>query len=529
VTAAPASGGSGPGVQKGGAWATSGDSFVVSEPHLLALVRRIRLLGRALEALLWLTVAGSALAYGAVHPWAYEALWSLCALIGVVALSRVALVARARRSLGAQPIGLHSAGRWIVRNPDEGGPLTWRCDLGAPLLPKAPLLWPGLAVVAFAALQLVPWGGEPITVSPAATRRGLTFVATLLALHLSAAVAFADPGARRRLRSVVAGLGVVMGFVALIQLATGTERIYGFFETWEGGAIFGPFVNRNHFAGYMLMVIPVALSLLAEAWRRYRRRVGDHPNLRRRLVAMGSDEGTRLLYAALPPLVAIAALLASTSRGGILAFLAALALAAIGLKSRKGTPAWAAALVFVAVTLAWFGLQRLEVRFVKATDDVPGRTVVWRESVELMEGGRWLTGYGLDTFAEAHSRVPAWRLPAGATPWPEPVREALLSGERYGYRAPGDLPGMSWYREAHNDYVQLLVETGVPGLALGLWAVLAALVAARRDPWLLAALVGPLLHALVDFDFQIPAIPVLFVTLTALAAAPSALRSRRGG
>jgi O-antigen ligase len=279
----------------------------------------------------------------------------------------------------------------------------------------------------------------------------------------------------------------------------------------------------------MLMVIPVALALLAEAWRRYRRRVGDHPNLRRRLVAMGSEEGTRLLYAALPPLVGIAALFASTSRGGILAFLAALALAAIGLKSRKGTPAWAAALVFVGVTLAWFGLQRLEVRFIRATDDVPGRTEVWKESVGLMEGPRWLTGYGFDTFAEALSRVAAWKLPEGATPWPEPIRDELLSGERYGYRAPGDLPGMSWYREAHNDYVQLLVETGLPGLALGLWGALAALLAARRDPWLLAALVGPLLHALVDFDFQIPAIPVLFVILAALAAAPSPPRSGRGG
>jgi O-antigen ligase len=517
-----------PGFQKGGGWGRSGGSFVVSEPHLLARVHHIRLLGRALEGLLWLAVAGSALAFGAVHPWAYRALWALCVLTAGVALARGGLVARLRRSLGAQPIGLHSTGRWIVKNPEEGGALTWRLDLGAPVVPRVPLLWPGLAFVGFVvALQLVPWDGEALTVSTEATRRGLAFVATLLALHLAAAVAFTDAGGPRRLQKLVAGLGFVMGFVALIQLATGSERIYGFFETWEGGTIFGPFVNRNHFAGYMLMVIPVGLGLLAQAWRRYRRRVGDSPNVRRRLVAMGSDQGTRLPYAALPPLVAIAALFASSSRGGILAFLAALALAAIGLKSRKGTPAWAAALVFVAVTLIWFGLDRLEVRFLTATDDVPGRTVVWEESVQQMEGPRWLTGYGLNTFAEVLSRVPAWQLPEGATPWPELIRDELLSGERYGYRSPGDLPGMSWYREAHNDYVQLLVETGLPGLALGLWGAFAALVAARHHPWLLAALVGPLLHALVDFDFQIPAIPVLFVVLAALAAAPAASGRRR--
>jgi hypothetical protein len=64
--------------------------------------------------------------------------------------------------------------------------------------------------------------------------------------------------------------------------------------------------------------------------------------------------------------------------------------------------------------------------------------------------------------------------------------------------------------------VQLLVETGVPGLLVGLWAALAALAAARRDPWLFAALAGVLMHAFVDFDLQIPAIPALFVVLAAL-------------
>ncbi len=92
----------------------------------------------------------------------------------------------------------------------------------------------------------------------------------------------------------------------------------------------------------------------------------------------------------------------------------------------------------------------------------------------------------------------------------------MLSGAPVGYRAPGDLPGLAWYREAHSDYVQLLVETGVPGLLVGLWAALAALAASRRDPWLFAALAGLLMHVFVDFDLQIPAIAALFVVLAAM-------------
>jgi O-antigen ligase len=446
--------------------------------------RLTRVLGGLLELVLWLAVAGSALAFGAVHPRAYGALWLLSLLAGLLALARRVRVGPPRR--------------------------------------RAPLLLPALVFLLLVLVQLVPWppGEAPLTVSAEATRRGLAFVVALLALHLGATAALTDEGARRRLRGIVAWLGLVLGLVALVQLAAGAPRIYGFFQPWETTDFFGPFVNRNHFAGYMLLVVPVGLGLLAQAWRRCRRRMGEHPDLRRRLVALGTPEGTRVLYAALPPLVAIAALLASVSRGGILAFVASLTLAAIGLRSRRGTPAWAAALAFAAVALCWFGLERLEVRFLQTPGDAPGRTAVWSESIRFMRGSRWLTGYGFDTFAEAFSRVPAWRLPEGATPWPAAVRAALESGVRYGYRVPSDLPGVVWYREAHNDWIQLLVETGLPGLAVGVWAALAALLAARRDPWLFAALAGPLAHALVDFDFQIPAIPALFVVLAALGGDP---------
>src|SRR5439155_1073380 len=83
--------------------------------------------------------------------------------------------------------------------------------------------------------------------------------------------------------------------VAFHQAAVGAQRIYGFFLPLEHGAIFGPFVNRNHFAGYMLMVAFTALGLMARAGRRYRRRVGERPNLRRLMVALSTREGIALV------------------------------------------------------------------------------------------------------------------------------------------------------------------------------------------------------------------------------------------
>jgi hypothetical protein len=52
----------------------------------------------------------------------------------------------------------------------------------------------------------------------------------------------------------------------------------------------------------------------------------------------------------------------------------------------------------------------------------------------------------------------------------------------------------------------LAVSTGVPGLLIALWAAVAAL----------GAVAAVLMHAFVDFDLQIPAIPVLLVCLVGL-------------
>jgi O-antigen ligase len=500
----------------------------VSSPDILRAARLARALQGLLEASVWAIVIASVLAFGSVHHWAYVPLWVASFAAAAIALARAVAVTGLRQRLGSHVVAFHVSRRWLVVEPHPSDrALGWSIDLAERSFPRGPLLFPAVAFLAFTLLQLVPLAGGPATLNPEATRRGITFVVAFLLLHQAAAVAFSHHAARRRFRKMLAWLGAALALVALAQLASGTRLVYGFFASLEGGSPYGSFVNRNHFAGYMLLVLPIALGLLADAWRAYGRRVGDSPNARRSLVGLQTPEGTRLVYAALPPLLGIGALLASTSRGGILAFFAALALAAAGVRSRRGTPAWVAALVFTAVALTWFGLERLEVRFLRATDDAPGRTVVWSESLAAMRGSRWVTGYGYNAFAEALSRVPAWDLPAGATPWPAGTETALLTGEAVGYRAPGDLPGLAWYREAHSDYVQLLVETGIPGLLIGLWAGLAALAAARRDPWLFAALAGLLMHVFVDFDLQIPAIAALFVVLAALprASPPEGARS----
>jgi O-antigen ligase len=426
---------------------------------------------------------------GSVHPWAYVPLWCAAA----VCAGLLAVRAGAHRKPGAP-------------SPDRPGRR------------RAPLLLPGLAMAAWAAVQLLPLppSGAPLTASRGDTLRGIAFVASLLSFHLAAVVVLEERAARVRFRRGVMVLGVVLAVLAIVQLAAGTGRIYGVFTPLEHGIAFGPFPNRNHFAGYMLMVIPVGLAVLSREAQAWRRGLGLRPPWRQRLLQLSSPSGSRVLMGAAAVLAATCALVASSSRGALCAFAAALMLGALTARRRQAPPAWTLALAFVVMALAWLGTERLEIRFGRVVADAPGRTLVWRDTLARMQG-RWLTGSGFNTFETAFSRVEPFALPAGATAWPASfLAQAEAVGGRPGVRALAGEKRRGWYREAHNDYLQLLAETGVPGLLIGLWAAAAALRAVRRDPWILAAVAGVLLHALVDFDFQIPALSVLFVVLAAM-------------
>jgi O-antigen ligase len=363
---------------------------------------------------------------------------------------------------------------------------------------------------AFASAPAAAW--LPLTVSVADTRRGLAFLAVALLVHMAAAAALAASGARGRLLRGLSLLALALSLVGLVQRSLGVEKIFGVFAPLEGGGqIFGPFVNRNHFAGYLLMLIPAALAVVAGAFRRLAAEAGRGRGWRQQALALATPAGTAVIYWMVPVLTATAALLATQSRGGLLALL--FALGVLALKQRRGTVLWIAGLA-LAAALSGPAVERLQERFARTPQESLLRTLVWKDALERSRSFRWL-GTGFNTYATALNRSDAWALPEGATAWPAGASPAELLGPRGGFRVHTGLTGDFWYSELHNDYLQVLVETGVPGLLLALWAAAAVLFRARADPWVLASLTGVLFHELVDFDLQIPALALLFVTLAA--------------
>lgn len=491
-----------------------------TEPEKLAIARRLRAVCATLEFTLFAIVGTSVAALASVRASAYIPLGIACLGVALLILLRAATLRTLQGILGRQRRAFQFSNGSV-----------WSIDLATPAFPKPPLLLPGIVFLGWAGFQLLPLpaaiisllragevGAEwqSLTLATSDTLRGLGFLAGALVLHVAAGAVFANPESRARFRRFLAVLGALVTFAALIQQASGSPLIYGVFAPIEAPkqVSYGPFVNRNHFAGYLLMVIPMCMALMARSYKRYARHLGERTGMKHHVVAMGSREGTALLYATVPVLVALGGLIASTSRGAQLAFVISMAVAALSI--RKGeVPTWLLALAFTGMTLSWFGLERLEARYMMAEADAPARTLVWKDALGRMDG-RWLTGTGFNSFGAAMSHVELWALPVGASPLSQPVAELVASGSRFGERALVELNGYSWYAEAHNDYIQVLVETGIPGLLVALWGIAAMLRAARRDPWLVAALVAVLLHSFVDFDLQIPAVAVLFVVLAAM-------------
>jgi putative inorganic carbon (HCO3(-)) transporter len=336
-------------------------------------------------------------------------------------------------------------------------------------------------------LPLSDW--RPISVNPADTARGFAFLAGMSLLYAAVFREFRDDRWRRRLAGTVVVTGLVMTVAALIQAASPEPtKIYGIWKPVWDWAVFGPYVNRNHFAGYLAMAIPLSLGLTAEALVDLATEWSRRP---RGWVALGEPAGNAAVRRFAYATVLLVGLLASRSRGGLMG--ATLSLGALPMTT-KGRSRVLVSVVLVAIILSglyWIDLgptrQAFESRGIRAS-----RVDLWRDSLHVFPHFP-LLGCGFDAFATAY-----------------PTYQTL--------------PRYDWYGEVHNEYLQVLIEAGLAGavlMGLLLWILLRAAVRAARESPLDGGILGALLaccfHNLVDFNWQIPANAATFAALAGLA------------
>lgn len=418
-------------------------------------------LGGALYAGVLLLVLWAPLPFGSVEPWAVGLL-----RVGAFLLASI----------------------WAV----------WGAARGAFVVDANPLQAVLFAAAALGFLQTLPLAGGPASVDVFDTRQAATTILAFAIFFSISLVALDRPARVRRAAWILFWWAFALSVFAIVQSLAQADRIYWFREA--SSAFFGPFVNKNHFAGLMELLLPLGLGPLA---------VGAVSRDRRVLVAFAA-------------VIVASALVLSRSRGGMVSLAAELvALGAFGWSARSraratgriAAAAGAAALVVaMAISIFWIGADSVSEAVAQTATDAAStsdvsRYGIWRDTAALVREHP-LLGTGIGAFGTAFPKYSRWS-------------------------------GNSAVLHAHNDYLQVAADSGIVGTVLAILFLFGLGLTMLKglngtDPLLIGVLAGAasgclglLVHSFVDFNLQIPSNALAFLFVAALAVRSSALARTR--
>jgi len=351
-----------------------------------------------------------------------------------------------------------------------------------------------LPMCAFAALILVQWLAT--SAYRHATYSGLLLYSSFGVVCFLFSQSLNRTTQVRRLATAFVVYGSGMAAFAVLESLSSGGKLYWLRTPRFGGWIYGPYVNHNHYAGLMEMLVPIPLVF---AFSRYARG-------RRRWLAAGAAAFMG------------ATIFLSGSRGGMAAFAVQTAIFFWLLfreRTRNGVALLAAGFLLLALaSIAFIGGSEVSQRLatlnpIKHSDlSVEVRLKIDSDSLRMF-AARPVLGWGLGTFPTVYPQFRSFYTD-------------------------------SFVNAAHNDYLQFLTETGLVGIAIAIWLIVVAIRQAIKKihNWpsdvngtvALAALLGMcgiLVHSFVDFNLQIPANAMVFYVLCTVAAMDSRFRSHR--
>jgi len=352
---------------------------------------------------------------------------------------------------------------------------------------------------------LANYSGYTLSVAPYQTVSHLLLLVTYLTAFYIVLVVCEDRIAKKRLVYALITLGGFEAFYGLAQYLTGWQQIFAYVKKYYLEDATGTYINRNHFAGLLEMVLPFTVALAL-------RLAG---NLRRAVQRTEAKARSLLSAAELLPLVCLlflallifTAIVFSRSRMGLLSAVASL-VAVLGLAGSsslsKRTRTMVAAFFLLGVIgiVIWVGsdpvVTRFEILGQEYSHTNQNRISIWRDTLHLIYQHPWL-GTGLGTFSVAFNSV--------QTAFPNLLVD-----------------------HAHCDYLEVVSELGVPGGVLVFASIFWILVRTVRryrkaeDRFdtavclgCIGSVVAILIHSLADFNLYIPANALVFTVTLALA------------
>lgn len=375
------------------------------------------------------------------------------------------------------------------------------------LIPLPPGIWTSLPGRDEIAKELALLGGAlpwlPISVSPHSTWLSLLSLLPPMAVFLAAIQL--DYRERRQLSLLIIAVGVISVFVGLTQVAQGQSSPLRFFAITNPTEAVGFFANRNHFAALLY-----AVFLFAAVWAiDVGFKIGSWTDVR----TFETVTIAELTAIFLVLLSVIAGEAMARSRAGLaLTMVALLAAFALGFMDRRRVSGAKSSKVLLIATIAavivilQFALYRILNRF--GTDPLEGARIIFAHVTVAAAKAFMPFGSGSGTF------VPVYQM----------------------FEKPADIYAGTYVNHAHDDFLELWLETGVIGPILicvflvwwgsstvKLWRRPLAFVHAfdctlARAATVVIALL--LMHSLVDYPMRTDAILAIFAVACALLVAP---------
>jgi len=365
-------------------------------------------------------------------------------------------------------------------------------------------------------------GWLPISIYPRATLMELLRFATYVLFYIIAIQFLADRSLLKKTIAVIAGFAALLSLVAIIEFITESlnyplphDKIFWFKELSHGGTPMGPYVNRNHYAGLMEMIFPLALSMFLA----YRPRI-IKLSFKKKIAAFFNQKriNQHFFYGTAAILIATSVLM-SLSRGGILSLSISMiifsALVIFKAKQKKAGLFIGFIVIIILFLTGTSGWDAIFKRFESLQNQsgliYDNRLIIWEDSLKIIQDFP-LVGTGTGTLEKIY---PLYR----------------------------SFPGDDVLEHAHNDFLEFFCTGGIILPVLMSWCLFSILYPSaesfiKRREWssillftgCITSVSAILIHSFVDFNMQIGANGLYFFLVLALivSAANTRMRPRLG-
>lgn len=344
---------------------------------------------------------------------------------------------------------------------------------------------------------------EAISLTPALFYESLLRMLGYVGCFLLAFFAGRQPAQAFLILKVIAGSAVAYALYGLFIQSTGLNIVLWYDKWAYRDFLTSTFVNKNSYATYAGLGLLACLVLM---WRQAKQNLHNKP--KQLLFAAWLERfSIKDVIPLLMGFTVFAALVMSGSRGGIAsALVGCLALLiCLAINRRWRWRIWVAVVVpslALLIGFTLFGSDIIVDRLGSAQmeNDASIRTDAYTLMLNALNDNPWM-GFGLGSFDSA-------------------------------FRLYRDNTIQLWFQHAHNDYLELALELGVPAAVLFVSAILLMIgcclhgvwVRRRQEIFSILAVAASVLvgfHSLVDFSLQIPAVAATYATLLGLGVAQS--------